>query len=72
MVAAPVEDEVPDLVVPAEVVLVPVADPVAVVAVLMLAVVRVVFLADETTTTEDNDGGGTLVLAEGMTVTTAG
>lgn len=72
VVAAPVEDEVPDLAVPAEVVLVPVADPVAVVAVLMLAVVRVVFLADETTTTEDNDGGGTLVLAEGMTVATAG
>lgn len=71
MVDAPVEDEVPDLVFPAEVVLVPVADPVVVVAVLMLAVVRVV-LADETTTTEDNDGGGTLVLAEGMTVATAG
>lgn len=73
MVDAPVEDEA-DLVVPAEVVLVPVAVAVAVVAVvcLMLPVVTVLF--DETITTDD-DGvgtGGTLVLAEGMTVATAG
>lgn len=74
-VGAVVED-VPDLVVPAEVVLVPVAVPVTVVAALMLPVeARVVFLSDETTTTEDDDGEGTegkFVLAEEMTEAAAG
>lgn len=74
LAAAPVDavvEDVPDLVVPAEVVLVPVVVPVAVVAV----EARVAFLSDETTTTEDDDGEGTgdeFVLAEGMTEATAG
>lgn len=79
LAAAPVDavvEDVPDLVVPAEVVLVPVVVPVAVVAALMLPVeARVVFPSNETTTTEDDDGEGTgdkFVLAEEMTEATAG
>lgn len=68
------EDEVPEWVLPVEVVLVPVWVPVAVVAVvvcLMLPVVTVVFNAtDEISTADDGGGtGGKLVL---MTETTAG
>lgn len=73
-VDAPVEDEVPEWVLPVEVVLVPVWVPVAVVAVvvcLMLPVVTVVFATtDESSTVDDGGGtGGKLVL---MTETTAG
>lgn len=70
---APVEDKVPELVLPVEVVLVPVWVPVAVVAVvacLTLPVVTVVFATTDESTVDDGGGtGGKLVL---MTETTAG
>lgn len=78
LAAAPVDavvEDVPDLVVPVEVVLVPVAVSLTVVALMLPVEARVVFLSDETTTTEDDDGegtGGKFVLAGEMTEATAG